>query len=555
MEANMRALIPLFLSLIGAPAAFADTALIIANQRYDDAQNLRYADEMADLATPLRDAGFDVIVVENGSVADMRNGLSALLAAEEEDRVLIAVAGHVVRCRDGGWVLGRDASAPDLGTVGGQGVALSVLMEIASRASGRAIVLLGQEPRAMDLGAGLARGLGAIHAPQGVSVLSGAPDDLADFARRSILSPGADLAEAVGNSRSVRSHGFLSSAVPFVPAPLTGVTPMPVGPSPEEQSLWNAVAELNTTGAYRAYLEQYPQGAYRAEAQARIAALDVPEPDPLELAEAAEAALGLSRADRQQIQRDLTILDFDTRGIDGIFGRGTRAAISAWQDAARYEVTGFLTGAQIRDLRQAAALRSAELEEEDRRRREAEERADRAFWQATGQGASESGMRTYLERFPDGLFSDLAQARLDDIEAARRAEAEGQERADWDAVRAADTANAYRQYLAGYPDGLFVDIARARITELESGLPPDVIAQAEAREAALNLNEVTRRLVEQRLAATGLDPGPVDGVFTTRTREAIRRYQAARGVQATGYLDQATVVRLLAEAIGGRIIQ
>ncbi|WP_416914937.1 MAG: peptidoglycan-binding domain-containing protein [Roseicyclus sp.] len=60
-------------------------------------------------------------------------------------------------------------------------------------------------------------------------------------------------------------------------------------------------------------------------------------------------------------------------------------------------------------------------------------------------------------------------------------------------------------------------------------------------------------LVEQRLAAVGLDPGRADGVIDRQTRIAIRAYQEGRGLAPTGYLDQITVVRLLAEAIGGRL--
>lgn len=548
----MRALLPLALCLFTAPAALADTALLIANTRHDHGQSLREADEIAALEGPLTQAGFDVIVVENGTVEAMAAGLSALIAAGETERLFIAVAGHVLRSQRGTWVLGTEADTPDLATVGAQGLSLDVILEVAGQVPGRAVVLVGTEPRSIETGAGLGRGLGPIDAPQGVTVVSGAPDDLAGFARRVVLQPGADLAGAVEGSRNLRSHGFLSAAVPFLPLD-AAVAPPVAGPSAEEAALWQAVRELNTVGAYNAYLTQYPQGAYVSEARAALAGLAVVPVDPLAEAEAVETALQLSRAARQQIQRDLTLLDYNTRGIDGIFGPGTRGAIRGWQGASGYEATGFLTGAQIARLREAAAQRAAELEEEARRQREVEERADRAFWQAIGQGQDEPGLRSYLQRYPRGLYADVARARLADIEAARRAEAEAEERAAWDAVRQVDTVEAYRRYLDSYPRGLFLEAARARIAELESDLSPEAQARAEANEAALNLAQPMRVLVEQRLAAVGLDPGRQDGVFDRQTRIAIRSYQDGRGLAPTGYLDQITVVRLLAEAIGGRI--
>ena len=58
-------------------------------------------------------------------------------------------------------------------------------------------------------------------------------------------------------------------------------------------------------------------------------------------------------------------------------------------------------------------------------------------------------------------------------------------------------------------------------------------------EAALGLDRTARRRVQRGLAAAGFPPGPADGVFGAGTRAAIRRWQASRGVSATGYLDAA----------------
>jgi peptidoglycan hydrolase-like protein with peptidoglycan-binding domain len=51
---------------------------------------------------------------------------------------------------------------------------------------------------------------------------------------------------------------------------------------------------------------------------------------------------------------------------------------------------------------------------------------------------------------------------------------------------------------------------------------------------------------QERLKAAGFDPGYVDGVLGARTREALRRYQASRGLPVTGALDDATRQVLLA---------
>jgi hypothetical protein len=50
---------------------------------------------------------------------------------------------------------------------------------------------------------------------------------------------------------------------------------------------------------------------------------------------------------------------------------------------------------------------------------------------------------------------------------------------------------------------------------------------------------------QDRLHAAGFDPGPLDGILGPRTREAIRRFQASRGLPGTGALDEATRQALL----------
>src|SRR5690606_24348445 len=61
---------------------------------------------------------------------------------------------------------------------------------------------------------------------------------------------------------------------------------------------------------------------------------------------AAEAALGLSRSARAEVQRRLTLIGFDTKGVDGAFGANSRSAIGRWQSAGGREQTGFLDAAQ-----------------------------------------------------------------------------------------------------------------------------------------------------------------------------------------------------------------
>src|SRR6266850_3057072 len=51
---------------------------------------------------------------------------------------------------------------------------------------------------------------------------------------------------------------------------------------------------------------------------------------------------------------------------------------------------------------------------------------------------------------------------------------------------------------------------------------------------------------KSRLKAAGFDPGYIDGVLGSRTRDALCRYQASQGLPITGQLDETTRQILLA---------
>jgi peptidoglycan hydrolase-like protein with peptidoglycan-binding domain len=45
---------------------------------------------------------------------------------------------------------------------------------------------------------------------------------------------------------------------------------------------------------------------------------------------------------------------------------------------------------------------------------------------------------------------------------------------------------------------------------------------------------------QTHLKMAGFDPGRIDGVFDTRTADAVRQYQAAQGLPVSGLLDEPT---------------
>ncbi|TDT72975.1 putative peptidoglycan binding protein [Litoreibacter halocynthiae] len=545
---KLRASLAAFL-MMSVPVWAGDVALVVGNEDYANGRDLNAADEMLDAVAPLEEAGFEVL---SGSdlTSEALAGLVSELNAKVDGtgRVVIALAGHFGNSLSGNWFIGADADVPDLGAVAAQSASLNVLMDIAARAPGGAVVALGLEDAEFEFGAGVQPGLDGLDVPQGVSVITGPSGDVADFAKDALGVKGQSIANALNAWPSLTGSGFVAPLVPFLPS--DGVAPPVVAkadPDAEQKAFWKVTQDIGTMDAFEAYLKRHPDGLFAADARAEV---DKIKAQPLLLAEQGEKALNLSRDRRREIQRALSLLEYDPKGIDGIFGRGSRAAIRKWQNVNGETATGFVTQSQIERLGAQADRRAQELEIEAEKRKIELERKDRAYWRATGQGGDETGLRAYLERYPDGVFAEIATARLEPFEEARRAAAAEQDRAAWDAAESVGSLAAYEGYVQANPEGAFVEQARAKIAELEfEAKNAGALEAAQRNEERLGLNGTTRRLVEDRLESLGLKPGAVDGVFDDDSRRAIRRYQEARNLPRTGFLNQQTLVRLLADSV------
>jgi adenylate cyclase len=95
-----------------------------------------------------------------------------------------------------------------------------------------------------------------------------------------------------------------------------------------------------------------------------------------------------------------------------------------------------------------------------------------AFWDSVKDTMRASEYEAYLERYPDGAFVALAQARLQAIEGDDATVRTPQDReielAFWDSVRGSENPDAIAAYLDKYPTGEFSAIAQIRLDELRT---------------------------------------------------------------------------------------
>lgn len=445
----MRRLLAALLMLLPFAAGAADrVALVVGNSAYRAVPALPNPTNDANaVAAALERLGFDVLTGIDLDQQAMRRLVrdfgSRLNGAEV---ALFFYAGHGIQVAGRNYLLPIDAeleSEADLDFAAvpadlvlrqmdhGADTKLVILDACRNNPFTRALTRSMGATRAVDA---LGRGLARLDAPGGSLIAfatdpgdvaldgSGRHSPFTEALLDHIETPGlevnllltrvrADVYRTTGERQRPWTSSSLIGEIYLAPG---DATPAPAASAPDpdtalEIALWNAAERGNTAADYQAYLDRYPEGVFaglarsRAERFAGTAPADreaaEPATPPTETAaldpEAAEDALALSTADRREVQERLTLLGHDTRGIDGVFGPGTRRAISGWQANAGEAATGFLTADQIAALNQATDDRLEAFRVEQRRKAEAARKAAAAAASSGGRSTAPASGSIY----------------------------------------------------------------------------------------------------------------------------------------------------------------
>lgn len=547
---------PIFLMFALAVAAAAlpvrgmaaDIALVLTNRPYGGGPELG-AIRSREVGRQLRAAGFRVLSTDAANADGLRRAAEEFrqtLANAQVDRAVIVLSGSVVSDGRDSWFLGRAKRGETLNdlTVAQQGIALATLDRILAGYPGQSLMVVAPVwTNRRAPGAGLRVGLDDYRAGQGVTLLAGTGDQARALMGEMLAPDAASIADLAATAPDgVVVSGYLPrhSSIGISAGSDIGTS--------SDAAYWSAVRDMNTPDAYRAYLRRFPSGLFVAEAHRLLnggGTIQPPAPiepasPPVNPAKAAEDALNLTRTDRRGVQSDLTVLGYNTRGIDGVFGRGTRGAIRGYQRDQGFATTGYLTRALLRRLGADADARRAEVAQQDR-----------DFWHQTGVSGDAEDLRRYLERYPQGIFAQTARDELQAI-----ADAEDVRAAyDWQLAWDEDSVEGYREFIDLYPNSGYVAEARRRIEALQNpGASQAQITQAQItqdqrEEGAIAATPIARLLIEKALERVGLNTGPADGRFTNQTRRAIRDFQRRANLPETGFVSQQTMARLTSASL------
>ncbi len=109
-----------------------------------------------------------------------------------------------------------------------------------------------------------------------------------------------------------------------------------------------------------------------------------------------------------------------------------------------------------------------------------------SYWETIKNSNNPDDFKAYLDKYPDGQFAALAKSRAQPVRSApNTATGDSLEMTYWNAIKDSRNPSDFKAYVNKFPNGLFVEIANGRVTMLE--------AEARERERAkLSADEAER---------------------------------------------------------------
>ena len=128
-------------------------------------------------------------------------------------------------------------------------------------------------------------------------------------------------------------------------------------------------------------------------------------------------------------------------------------------------------------------------------------------------------------------------------DAMKPADEKSLELAFWESIKNDKNPELFQAYLNRYPKGVFADIAKINLQQQKTAALLSATIEQPNDRAELNepasLHEIRERLYE-----LNFDPGPFDGPIEPATRQAVREFEQANKLVSTGEVTQGLLRRL-----------
>jgi uncharacterized caspase-like protein len=365
-------------------------ALVIGNSSYKNVAALENpGNDANDVAITFERLGFEVLKVKDGTFDGMRRGLLDFARrARGSEIAIVFFAGHGMEVGGENYLIPIDAELKADVDVDHEAISLKTITPLVENASRLGIVILDacrNNPFASKMARtvrtrAVSRGLAAVEPSGNVLIAFAAREGTtaADGQGRNspftasllkhLETPGLeinflfrnvrdDVLEATRRAQLPFVYGSLSREAIYLKAALPVIAPPPVvqGPAADEV-VWSLVKDSRDPAQFTRFVSEYPNSAFRKEAETRIAALNAevgrrPGPD--------ETVWTLVKDSRDPAQFDRFVKEFP-KSQHRVEAENKLAALKAEQDAATVAAQSAAQSAAVTERTELA--RSVQLE-------------------------------------------------------------------------------------------------------------------------------------------------------------------------------------------------
>jgi len=295
--------------------AISRVALVVGNSAYPSGALENPSNDAAAVAESFRRLGFDVDLKVNATKADMDAAMKRFgNKAEKAEVALLFYAGHGIQVNGYNYLVPIDAKPHSERDLKREMIKLDDIIDDMGNAKVKIIFFdaCRDNPLARSFTRGGSRGLappveasGTLisfatkhgntasdgegkHSPFTEALLVELANPL-DEIERLLKRVNQNVKKNTSGQQEPWKYGSLDGDFHFVAVPATsssqtGIQPVAADPATVELTFWNGAQQANSGEAFRAYLQQYPNGRFSALAQANIARLtQAPRLDPAAL--------------------------------------------------------------------------------------------------------------------------------------------------------------------------------------------------------------------------------------------------------------------------------